>query len=148
MINIIPTILVKTKKDFLANINKIKNLLNWAQIDVMDGKFIPQTTFTDTELINNFSKLNFKIHLMVADPENHIEPWAKAGAKKIIFHIEAAKHPLELIDKIKKYKMLAFTAINPETPLKAIKRLLKEIDGVMIMGVNPGPQGQPFQKNV
>lgn len=148
MINVIPTILVKTKKDFLTNINKIKNLVKWVQIDVMDGKFVPNTTFADPRLIKNFPKLNFEIHLMVADPENYLKPWARAGAKKIIFHIEAVKDPLELVDKIKNYKMLAFAAINPETSIDTIKPLLNKIEGVMLMGVNPGAQGQKFQKNI
>jgi len=145
MIRIIPAVLVKTEKEFLEKLNKIKDLVKWAQIDIMDGKFVPEKTLNKPTLIKKFPKLNFEIHLMVKNPEKYISPWIKAGAKKIVFHIESAAKPEELIKKIKMSEAKAAIAINPETNLKKIIPLLGKVSGVMLMGNTPGKSGQKFQ---
>ena len=92
--------------------------------------------------------VEFEVHLMVKDPEITIEEWVDAGAKRIIFHIEATHKPEECIKTIKRFKREAGIAINPKTKVSKIKKFLPEIDHVLIMGVNPGFSGQKFQPKV
>lgn len=144
---IIPAILAKSKKDFEEKIKKIAPYADVIQIDVMDGAFVPNTTWADTKEIKNMRlPMRFEAHLMVKNPEaGAIEEWAKAGAFRIIFHIEATKKALVCVKQIKKYKREAGVSINPKTPVEKIKPFLKKIDYVLVMGVAPGFSGQKFQ---
>lgn len=144
---VIPAILAKSREEFKEKIKKIAPHADVIQIDVMDGKFVPNTTWADAEEIKNMClPMKFEVHLMVQNPEmGAIEEWAKAGASRIIFHIEATKKAGECIRQIKKYKKEAGIAINPKTPLAKIKNLLPKIDYVLVMGVTPGFSGQKFQ---
>jgi ribulose-phosphate 3-epimerase len=159
---VIPAILAKTQKEFEEKIKKIAPYADIVQIDVMDGVFIPNTTWADTDVIKHSRlPMKFEVHLMVKNPEaGTIEKWAKAGAFRIIFHIEATKKAEECIWQIKKYKKEVGVAINPETPIEKIKNFLPPsrhpgrsgaqirdlyIDYVLVMGVTPGWSGQKFQ---
>lgn len=144
---IIPAILAKSREKFLEKIKKIAPHAGFVQIDVMDGVFVPNTTWADTKEIKNMNlPMRFEAHLMVKNPEaGVIEEWAKAGASRIIFHIEATKKPEECLRQIKKFRREAGVAINPKTPLAKIKKFLPRLDYVLVMGVIPGFSGQKFQ---
>ncbi|MFH1193743.1 MAG: ribulose-phosphate 3-epimerase [bacterium] len=144
---IIPAILAKSQKEFEEKIKKILPFSDFIQIDVMDGVFVPNTTWADTDVIEHLHlPARFEAHLMVKNPEaGVIEEWAKAGAARIIFHIEATKKPEQCIKQIKKYKKEIGIAINPKTPLAKLKPFLKTSDYVLVMGVTPGFSGQKFQ---
>jgi ribulose-phosphate 3-epimerase len=144
---VIPAILAKSQKEFEEKIKKIAPYADTVQIDVMDGVFVPNATWADTKEIKNMRlPVRFEAHLMVKNPEaGTIEEWAKAGAFRIIFHIEATKKVGECIKLIKKYKKEIGVAINPKTSLTKIKNLLSELDYVLVMGVTPGFSGQKFQ---
>ena len=144
---VIPAILVKSQKEFQEKIKKIAPYADTVQIDIMDGAFVPNTTWADADIIEHLhSPMKFEAHLMVENPEHGtIEKWAKAGAFRIIFHIEATRQPEECIGQIKKFKREVGIAINPKTPVEKIKKLLPKIDYVLVMGVTPGFSGQKFQ---
>lgn len=159
---VIPAILAKSQKEFEEKIKKIAPYADTIQIDVMDGVFIPNTTWAEAKEVKNMRlPMKFEAHLMVKNPEaGTIEKWAKAGAFRIIFHIEATKKAEECIWQIKKYKKEVGVAINPETPIEKIKIFLLPphhpgwsgaqirdlyIDYVLVMGVTPGWSGQKFQ---
>ncbi|PIR66494.1 MAG: ribulose-phosphate 3-epimerase [Parcubacteria group bacterium CG10_big_fil_rev_8_21_14_0_10_36_14] len=143
---VISAILAKTKKEFLYKVKTIMPYTNFVQIDVMDGIFVPNKTWAETDEIERMKlSVEFEAHLMVKEPELIIEDWAKAGAKRIIFHIEATKKADECIRQIKKYKKEVGIAINPKTPIKKLKPFLKKINYVLVMGVDPGFSGQKFQ---
>ncbi|MBU1180346.1 ribulose-phosphate 3-epimerase [Patescibacteria group bacterium] len=147
--NVIPAILAKTKKEFLHKVKTIMPYCDLIQIDVMDGIFVPNKTWADIDVIKRLKlPIEFEVHLMVKDPEAVIEDWAKAGAKRIIFHIEATKNPKKCIQEIKKFKRKAGIAINPKTPVSRIKEYLHKVDYILIMGVDPGFSGQKFQQQV
>lgn len=146
---IIPAILVKTKREFEHRIKSVMNLVDMVQIDVMDGIFVPNKTWAKTDVIGRLKlPVDFEVHLMVKEPEAVIEDWADAGAKRIIFHIEATKKPEECIKEIKRFKREAGIAINPKTRISRIGKLLPKISYVLIMGVDPGFSGQEFQPQV
>lgn len=147
---VIPAILAKSRKEFEEKIKKIAPHADTVQIDVMDGTFVPNTTWADMDIIEHLHlPVKFEAHLMVKNPERGaIEEWAEAGAFRIIFHIEATKKPEECLRQIKKFRREAGAAINPKTPLKKIKELLPRLDCVLAMGVEPGSSGQKFQPEV
>ena len=119
---------------------------NMVHVDVMDGKFVKNTTFDHTfvDKIKDMTTLILDVHLMVQNPDSVIEDYAKAGADILTVHYEACKNPLETIKKIKDNNMVAGLAINPKTPVLKIKDLLDSglVDMVTVMGVNPGAYGQ------
>lgn len=143
---VIPAILAKTKREFVNKIKIVMRHTDIVQIDVMDGVFVPNTTWADADVISRLKfPINFEVHLMVKEPEAVIGEWIDAGAKRIIFHIEATKKSEECIKLIKMYKREVGIAINPKTALRRIKKYLPKLDYVLVMGVDPGFSGQKFQ---
>ena len=146
---VIPAILVKTKRGFEHKVKIIMRHVNTVQIDVMDGIFVPNKTWAKVDIIKRLKlPIDFEVHLMVKEPEAVIESWADAGAKRIIFHIEATRVPEKCIKIIKRFKREVGIAINPKTCFSKIEKYLGSIDYVLVMGVDPGFSGQKFQHSV
>jgi ribulose-phosphate 3-epimerase len=126
----------------IAAINK--SGADWIHFDVMDGSFVPQITFGHKMLADsrNRSKLPFDVHLMVNNPEKHIDDFVKAGADHITIHYEAAIHLNGIISRIKSYGKKAGISLVPSTPVQHIIELLPFVDLVLVMTVNPGFGGQ------
>ncbi len=120
-------------------------------IDVMDRHFVPNLTFGAPVVRWIDSKLPFDIHLMVENPENYIEDFAKSlpGGRKpdgdiITVHAEACCHLHRVIQQIKAAGFKAAVALNPASSLNLIEEILEDLDMVLIMTVNPGYSGQKF----
>ncbi len=122
---------------------------DWIHVDVMDGRFVPNITMGPAIIgsLRKSTKLPFDVHLMIKNPESHIESFAAAGADYITVHVEAASHLHRTIESIKKMGKKAGVSINPATPLGAIEEILPEVDLLLIMSVNPGFGGQKFIKS-
>lgn len=148
MAQVIPAILEKNTAAFLNKIKKAASFSRWIQLDIMDGKLVPVKNSLRADIIKKFPKNNFEIHLMVGQPSHQIEKWAKAGAKRIIFHIECAENAKEVIAKIKRRKLQIGLALNPKTPISKVKPFLDKIDLLLFLGVTPGKQGQKFQPSI
>jgi len=118
----------------------------YLHIDVMDGVFVPSISFGMPliESIRPISGQFFDVHLMIVDPERYIEEFVRCGADGITFHLEAAKKPWEVIDKIHKCGAKAGISIKPGTPLEAVFPYLNQVEMVLIMSVEPGFGGQAF----
>ena len=119
---------------------------DWIHLDVMDGIFVPNSTF-DWQLVSKVKQavnIPLDVHLMVVDPINVVDNYAKAGADIITFHLEAAKDVIATINTIKKSGCKVGISIKPATPVAEIEPYLPLIDMVLVMSVEPGFGGQKF----
>ncbi len=119
-------------------------------IDVMDGHFVPNITIGPVVIssVRNCTKIPFDVHLMISHPDRFIKSFADAGADIITVHVEAEHNINETIRMIKENDVKAGVAINPDTPLSKVEKLLKKIDMLLLMTVNPGFAGQKFIHDV
>lgn len=134
-------------------LNYAKEVLNcgadFLHCDVMDGKFVPQTTYDEkvVEYVNKNCLIPLDVHLMTVRPEKLILKYKNAGANILTIHFEAFKCPLKLkktLKKIRKLKMLSSLSIKPQTTVKQIEKFLPFCDVVLVMSVEPGKSGQKF----
>lgn len=119
-------------------------------IDVMDGHFVPNISFGSLvmDAIKPYTNLPLDVHLMIENPDQYIEQFAKAGAKYITVHVEACRHLHRTIQLIRSYGVKPGVVLNPHTPIETIKHVLEDIDLVLLMTVNPGFGGQKFIDSV
>jgi ribulose-phosphate 3-epimerase len=112
----------------------------------MDGRFVPNISFGMPILsaIKKQSKKLLDVHLMIVEPDKYIESFAKAGADSITVHYEACTHLHRTIQIIKSLGLKAGVALNPHTPVSVLEDILRDLDLVVIMSVNPGFGGQKF----
>lgn len=115
-------------------------------VDVMDGRFVPNITIGPlvVEAVRKITDLPLDVHLMIEEPERHLEAFAAAGADWITVHVETGYHLHRTVHKIKELGKKAGVVLNPATPLNALDYLLADVDLVMLMSVNPGFGGQSF----
>jgi ribulose-phosphate 3-epimerase len=116
------------------------------QIDVMDGRFVPNITIGPVVIaaVRRHTSLPLEAHLMIVEPERYLADVAAAGADMIIVHQEVSPHLHRTIQRIKQLGKKAGVAINPATPLVVLQEVLDDIDQVLCMTVNPGFGGQAF----
>jgi ribulose-phosphate 3-epimerase len=119
---------------------------NWIHVDVMDGRFVPNLTMGPVivEACRRVTTLPLDVHLMIEEPERHIEAFAKAGASHITVHVETCPHLHRTLQQIKSLGCKAGVTLNPSTPALAIEPMLSLVDLVLVLTVNPGFSGQGF----
>lgn len=118
-------------------------------IDVMDGHFVPNLTI-GAPVVKAIKKINpppLDVHLMIENPENYIDDFAKAGADYITVHQEACVHLHKVVTQIKATGAKAGVALNPGTPLSTLDDVIEMLDLILVMSVNPGFGGQSFIEN-
>ena len=144
MIKIAPSILSADFSKLNKEISEIEKEADLIHVDVMDGHFVKNITIGPVVVKHIKSKLPLDVHLMIENPENFIEAFAKAGAGSITIHAEVCEDPLAVINKIKKLGCKAGIAINPDKPVGMIRGILNDVDMVLVMSVFPGFAGQEF----
>ena len=180
MTEIIPAILPEDIDDLREKLSLVSGIAPLAQVDVCDGKFVPVKTWPYKKGVDEtflrivgqeegfpfWDSIDFEADLMVKHPENIIDDWISAGAKRIVIHIESTPDPLSLFRKIRQeygssseasYGVEIGAALNIETPNEEIYDILSEVDDggaptidfVQFMGIeNIGYQGEPFDERV
>tara|TARA_B100001996_G_scaffold214874_1_gene165152 strand:- start:9456 stop:10118 length:663 start_codon:yes stop_codon:yes gene_type:complete len=119
---------------------------HWIHIDVMDNQFVPNLTIGPPVVKSLRSKTEkfLDVHMMVIEPEKLVEPFAKAGADMITFHIEAADDPLSVIDLIRSTGSKVGISLKPSTSVSSIEPFFDKIDLILVMSVDPGFGGQGY----
>ena len=144
---IAPSMLACDFGNLYSEIEMVNNSeANWFHIDVMDGVFVPNISFGTPimKVLKENAKKTLDVHLMIVNPDNYLENFAELGTDILTVHYEACTHLHRTVQRIKDLKMKAGVAINPHTPIVSLKSIVKDLDLVCIMSVNPGFGGQSF----
>jgi len=146
-IEIVPSILSADFGRLAAEIGEVASAgVKMVHLDVMDGHFVENITIGPAVVakLRKHSSLVFDSHLMISEPEKYAERFAEAGADHVTFHIEAAKEPRKLIEKLHGLGCSAGICLNPDTPVEAIEKIGPICDMVLVMTVHPGFGAQKF----
>jgi ribulose-phosphate 3-epimerase len=116
------------------------------QVDVMDGRFVPPITFGAgvVRALRPLVSLPLDVHLMIVEPERHLEEFASAGTDRLIVHWEACTHPHRVLRGVRELGVEVGLAISPGTPLSVLEEVVDLADLIQVMTVSPGWGGQPF----
>jgi len=119
---------------------------DYIHIDVMDGRFVPNITMGPmvVETARRVTQLPLDVHLMIVEPEKHVETFARAGADIISVHVETCPHLHRVVQQIRDAEARPSVVLNPHTPAVMIEEILPFVDMVLVMTVNPGFGGQTF----
>ena len=118
-------------------------------VDVMDGHFVPQITIGPpvVRAIKRIATRPLDVHLMITEPDRHIDEFIDAGASMVSVHVEAATHLHRTVTHIKKRGAKAGVVLNPSTPASALEDIAGDVDFVLVMSVDPGFAAQAFIPN-
>lgn len=116
------------------------------QVDVMDGRFVPEITFGSgvVRALRRLVRIPLDVHLMIVEPERHLEAFARAGADRLIVHQETCPHLNRVLQSVRNMGIEAGVTINPATPIVLLEEVLDLVEIIQVMTVNPGFGGQAF----
>ena len=146
MIQIAPSMLAADFLHLEKDVETVNRHADLFHLDVMDGVFVPNISFgfPVIEAISKKAEKPLDVHLMIIDPENYVERFAKVGAEMISFHLNATKDPSAVLKQIRSYGVKAGLVINPDIPVESLFPYLAEADFILLMSVFAGFGGQKF----
>jgi ribulose-phosphate 3-epimerase len=149
MIRIAPSILSADFLNLERSINTVLEDADMLHIDVMDGHFVPNISIglPIVKAIHSKFTLPLDVHLMITNPDEYIDDFAKAGANLLTVHYEVCNHLNRTINHIQSLGLKAYVSLNPHTPIHLLNDTVEYLDGVLVMSVNPGFGGQKFIDN-
>jgi ribulose-phosphate 3-epimerase len=150
VVKIAPAILMVDYGRLAEEIRAVEKEADLFQFDVMDGHFVPAISY-GADLIRSLrprTAVPFDVHLMVQYPERYIPDFARAGSDYLTVHAEVCPHLDRTIRQIKETGVKAGVALNPSTPIEAVDPVIRDVDLILLLGVNPGFGGQPFVAEV
>jgi len=148
---IAPSLLSADFRNIEKEIKKVERCrVDLLHLDIMDGHFVPNITFGPmiVKAINECTQLPLDVHLMIENPDSYVESFVKSGADYLTVSIEACRHLHRTISLIKSSNVKVGCALNPATPFELVKPMIKELDLLLLMTVNPGFGGQKFISSV
>lgn len=144
---IAPSILAADLRYFEDQIHQADEAgADWIHIDVMDGSFVPSISFGPSivNTVREITELPIDVHLMIVNPEKHIQSFVDAGANNITVHYETCPHIQRTLETIRELNVSPSIVINPGTPVSILRELTHDFEMVLLMTVNPGYGGQSF----
>lgn len=147
MAKIAPSLLAANFANLEEEISKIETGgAEYLHLDVMDGNYVPNISFGIPVIksLRGITDLVFDVHLMIDKPERYIKDFVDSGADIVTIHQESTIHLHNTIQQIKSYGVKAGVSLNPATPIDVLEYVIKDIDLILIMSVNPGFGGQSF----
>lgn len=142
MFEVIPGILEKDWSEIERKINLVKDFAKVIHIDIIDGRFAPNTTFMDPKPFTKYSNdLFLEVHLMVENPIQYLKPFADVGFKRFLGHIEKMSDQVEFVAQAQLLGEVGL-AIDGPTDLSAIKVPYRDLDSVLVMTIKAGESGQ------
>ncbi len=145
-----PSLLAANFLDLRGEMEMInRSEAEWLHLDVMDGVFVPNISFgfPVLEAISKVCTKKLDVHFMIVHPEQYVEQTARLGAMMMNVHYEACVHLHRVIHQIHEKGMKAGVTLNPSTPVSVLEDVIKDVDMVLLMSVNPGFGGQQFIEN-
>ncbi|HBU07308.1 MAG TPA: hypothetical protein DEB09_04465 [Candidatus Magasanikbacteria bacterium] len=140
---IIPSILVQSKEEYIKQIQAVQSVVDMIQLDIADGKFVPNITWADPDVVEQYTNIDVELHLMVQNPLEEIKKWTNIkNIKRILIHAESDFDFPLITDHLSSKNIELGIVLNPNTPLSVLKPYIEQITTVMFMGVYPGFQGQ------
>ena len=124
--------------------------VDYLHLDIMDGHFVPNISFGSrtVKLLRPLTRLPFDVHLMLSDPLRHLNAFVEAGANLVTFHLETGTNIETMINTIKSHRVKVGVSLKPNTPAELLKPYLADLDLILVMSVEPGFSGQPFQPKI
>jgi len=147
LIKVAPSILSADFRNIEKELKKVESSgADLIHLDVMDGHFVPNITFGPMIVrdINRSTELPLDVHLMIENPDSYLEVFVQAGADYLTVSIEACRHLHRTLSRIRELNVKVGCALNPATPFELVKPVMKKLDLLLIMTVNPGFGGQKF----
>lgn len=144
MNQIIPAILTDDKSELSDKLGQVFGLASWAQVDIMDGKFVDSTSINLSDLNDVKQKPNLSIHLMVENPEDYFEQCKEVGAKRVVFHAKTSTDYQGLLKQLDSLGLKKGIALDPDDDISLVVPIKNSLDVILVMGVYPGRGGQEF----
>ncbi len=145
---IIPALLAEEWETFVVRFRQAESFADYVQIDMMDGVFVPTSSFDPGRLNDIETGMKFEVHLMVNDPMAFVRVMRSPNIKRIIVHIEAATDPVDTAYHIRERAVEPGIALRPETSLDDAAAIVAEFSHVLFLTVDPGRYGSPFKPEV
>ena len=146
MIQISPSMLAADFLHLEKDVRMVNEYADLFHLDIMDGTFVPNISFgfPIVEAIASIAEKPLDVHLMIVNPENYVDRFAKVGANMLSFHLNATENPAQVLTDIHKKDMKAGLVINPDIPVESLFPYLHQCDFVLLMSVFAGFGGQKF----
>jgi ribulose-phosphate 3-epimerase len=145
---IVPAILSEDFNEFLLRLKQAESFVDYVQIDLMDGFFVPSISFPADKLNIIQTSLSFEIHLMVQHPLAFMSQIDNPHIKKALFHFESDVKHIDFINQMKKRGITTGLAIKPETEIGEFRKIAQDVDTLMFLTVDPCCYGLPFKPEV
>ncbi|MFC1910815.1 ribulose-phosphate 3-epimerase [Chloroflexota bacterium] len=147
-VRVVPAILTDDSEALEKMVRNVETFTDFVQIDIMDNKFVPSGSVGYEQVAAVAPKLDWEAHIMVLNPEQYVEGFKKAGAGKIVFHLESTTDPVMVISRIRQAGLQAGLAVNPESTLEKFIPLVDKVDSLLFLTVHPGFYGAKFLPDV